>query len=408
MARRVAVVLAAVLALAGCGPAPTSGTFDSISGDVTAVDGGGHPIALADGAHLPAGAILTVSGGDAVAEIAWRDGSITRLAGGTSFEVGGTDAAGSSVRGTLLSGTAWNRVGASPAGGFALGTPSASVSATDAVFVVACDELGCEVSALSGSVDSGATHLDGPASATLDRTGFAASAPLPWDAALGDAFAQDNASLDADAGFGNAAVLYAGSDPGLASIRGTLSGTGTYEQIDCSGSGPDCATIDQDSVGDTKDVDFVFDIDCSAGIPCFGTAVIPVQTVGDAASHDEAVPVVFDGATYTWAETSGPDPRCTNGDGTTEGESVNTLTWSLTPTEAKVIDGEYVVTAATGTGRFALAVTRAPDPASGCSDLVNEWTIAESYSLSRDIPADAVVEDQSPVRAAVATATPSA
>lgn len=372
----------AILVLAGlsaCSLGPTA-TLRLLAGEATV---GGQPVSAEQG--VSAGDLVEVSGSDSIAEIAWPDGSFTRLGGGSSFEVGGDG-----VRGTLEAGAAWSTVAA---GGYVIRTPEGTVTGeSDASFVVRCDG-GC-----GGAVASAAVTLDDQtrvaAPATFVLGAGATSGPAGWDGVYGDDFALANAALDEAAGFASTADLWADADPQLASMNGTFEGPSDGLVQSCTGWAEECARVQANIFANESETFFDLTTDCASGA-CSVAVLFTVNASGGGSTQATA-PLGFDGSLYSLDYTFGEDSYCTFPDGSTEGRWTNGITGSFQPTAAELRDGVPVVTELSAQVHNELVLVESTtDPT--CAEFEYEW--------SSDRTADLVLQDSSSSSPAAALAS---
>jgi hypothetical protein len=274
------------------------------------------------------------------AEVAYGDGSRTRLDVDTEFEVVAlTDAAGNaSTRTVLSSGRVWNRVQAvgAASGGFEVETSQATATVRGTAFLVSCLTAdSCDYSVMEGVVDvelADGTVITVTAPATLDVTNGVATGPVPlaWDGLFADPWLVDNTDRDVEAGFADRATVYSAYGPAYGSMVGTYDVTTAASAVECVAY---CIT----QVGD--DLSFTAEVStqCEAGV---------CVLVGSA-----GIPYTFDGVTHTVTiPTTGACYEDTDADGVQdEGEPVTAETSIeanvfIAPSVAEVRDGSYVVT----------------------------------------------------------------
>ena len=169
---------------------------------------------------------------------------------------------------------------------------------------------------------------------------------------FGNPFVLNSANLDAtvDPAFADAAGLAAKIGPSFASVEGTLIANRTVvgcepDPVLCGGG---------DAIGNVAERRYTFALDCSQGFPCAGTAV--TQFVTDEVLNTEQVPVTFDGHTLSWA-LDYTNAACLDASGASTGQGHSVIKWTLTPSDAAVIDGRYVVTGGTGTAEAFFELT---------------------------------------------------
>ena len=349
---------ALVLAVGAGGPA---GAVSRSSGSAGSGGAVGDAVAIAAGVEVRAGLAGTYAGvaasqpvavGDGVrtdatgfAEVAYSDGSRTRLDVNTEFEVvASADDAGNAVTRTEMGvGRTWHRVQAvgAASGGFEVVTSQATAAVRGTAFVVSCPTVeSCDYSVMEGVVDvalADGTVVTVTAPATVDVTNGVATGPVPlsWDGLFADPWLVANTDRDVEAGFVDRATVYQAYGPAYGSMVGDFTGTETLTALTCT-------SICLEGIGSPDDVglqaEFApsFTTDCSSG-----TCVI----VGNA-----GVPYTFDGAVYTVSIPQEPSD-CTvdwGSDGVVDEVSgtVHSVVDSVvTPTAAEVRDGAYLVTA---------------------------------------------------------------
>jgi hypothetical protein len=349
---------AVVLAVGVGGPvgalAPSSGSAGSGGpvGDAVAIAAGVEVRAGLAGAYAGVAASQPVAVGDGVrtdatgfAEVAYSDGSRTRLDVNTEFEVVAlVDDAGNAVTRTEMGvGRTWHRVQAvgAASGGFEVVTSQATAAGRGTAFVVSCLSVeSCDYAVMEGVVD--VTLADGTvvtvtAPATLDVTNGVATGPLPlsWDGLFGDPWLVANTDRDVEAGFADRATVYQAYGPGYASMVGDFTGTDTLTNVTCASICIEASGSPAD-IGTQGEYTPTFTADCSSG-----SCVI----VGSA-----GVPYTFDGTSYS---ASIPEEPTTcdvdwGSDGVvdeTSGTVNGVIDSMVTPTAAEVRDGSYVVTA---------------------------------------------------------------
>lgn len=296
------------------------------------------------GAELAAGAVIEVTTGPAA--LTFADGSVLRLDSGAKFTVGEGD-----DKGVLAEGLSWSRV--APSSRYVLTVGSARLAAEGTAFAAGCDSATCSLAVLEGAVEADGTQV--AAGQLLELSGDA-PAHITYDAIFGNEFVK--AAADADAaeinGAPDANALAATLGPAFASWQGTYSGTSTVAE--CNG------VCDTTTIGEVRDRTYTFEVDCAAGFPCSGIALSPYRD-GEVELVAE-LPMSTDGQSLTYLlETSGA--ACDDGSGAFEAS----ITWTWTPTEAAVVDGAYVVTAAEG---VAAAITQVTDGGTCQTDFYND------------------------------------
>jgi hypothetical protein len=286
------------------------------------------------------------------AEIAYFDGSLTRLDVGTEFEVLELvdDVAGSLVRTRMGVGRTWHRVKELGEGGeFSVETSVATAVVQGTAFSVDCPtEDACTFAVVEGALridlaDGTAVDLVAPAGLTVDAAGAGAPVPISFDGAFGDEWLFENGGRDADASFPSPAEVFQAHGPAYGSISGTFAGQRTITTLECV-----AACENEPPIGDVDDRSYTFDIDCSAGVPCVGTIDTEFRNAGE--TTRDTTEVVFDGTSYRW-QLAYSSPACftdTDGDGEYDTETGNidtVVSWVMTPTAAEIVDERWVVTA---------------------------------------------------------------
>jgi hypothetical protein len=323
---------------------PGSGAAAGVVGEAVALAAGVVWRAGAGGAYASVAARQPVAVGDGVrtdatgfAEVAYADGSLTRLDVETEFEVVAlTDEAGSPVTRTALGvGRVWNRVQAvgAASGGFEVVTSQATASVRGTAFLVSCLTVdSCDFSVMEGVIDvvladGSVVTVTGPA--TLNVTGGVASGPVPlgWDGLFGDLWLVANTDLDVEAGYADRATVYSAYGPAYASMVGTFAGEMTWS-VACSPNSCEEMNI---------------------GAPPDGPVTVEVANNCTADGCSVAVgsrTLAFDGAAWAAAEsTTDSQPWCINGStGQESGVTVMASSRRLTPTAAAVVDGAYLIT----------------------------------------------------------------
>ena len=299
-----------------------------------------------------------VAAGDSVrtdatgfAEIAYFDGSRTRLDVDTEFEVLELvdDVDESAVRTKMGVGRTWHRVQDLGEGGeFSVETSVATAVVQGTAFSVGCaTEDACTFMVVEGALridlpDGTSIELVAPSALIIDAdAGPGEPFPVPFDGAFGDEWLFDNAGRDVDAGFTPAAEVYQAYGPSYGAI-GTFTGTITITDLQCE------TVCIEDRLGVPQDRSYTFAVDCSAGVPCTGT--IDTEYFDGEQTQRATVPIGFDGTSYRWVFEF-PDSRCVfdnDGDGTYEtpsGAIVTYIEWVMTPSAAEIVDERWVVTA---------------------------------------------------------------
>lgn len=330
-----------------------------IDAAVDAREQGQDYTSVADRAPVAAGdTVRTDTSG--FAEVAYHDGSRTRLDVNTEFEILelSNDPGEAVARAKMGLGRTWNRVKSVGQGdeAFSIETSVATATVRGTAFAISCAVAdSCTFTVVEGGLSlrlpSGQViELTAPAAVTVTGANASPPMPVPFDVAFGDDWVLRNATRDIDAGFSSAADIYQKLAPSFGSLQGGFDVTRTITS--CTGGG---CTI-QPAVGNTAPRRFDFDVDCSKGFPCEGTATFDyarVQADGAVTNLKATEPLAFDGMTYTWSFTS-ENPFCSfddNNDGTRErqaGRTRSVYTYEIQPSLAEVRDGKWVATSVTG------------------------------------------------------------
>lgn len=332
---------------------------------------------------LAPGDTIVTAGPDAMVDIAWSDGALTRLGPDTTFTVG--DPAGMlGARGRQDGGLTWNRV--SPTGdttAYAVDVEgSGRTRDRGELFVVDCREQPCRVRASGGAGGDGSlTSVRRNAVETVVDSARLAT----WAELMSDEWAQRSAGLDSDAGLTPVEDLFADADPSRGVLEGTFDVVRTGVEAQCTG--PLCADLHILQPGKVRELTFVFHSDCAADGGC--QASVDTQTIStlDGTLLDATTPLVAGADQYTW----GTDDRralCiwTYADGSTEevGSALNTVRWSVTPTAAEVRDGRFVVTELRGRTQSDFSILERSGAAyPGCEQFEAEWSGVSDLVLTK-------------------------
>jgi hypothetical protein len=366
---------------------PVEATLTIRSGEVTVETADGQA-AGADGDVLAAGDVVTVSAADALAELTWSDGAVTRLGPDTSFTVG---APGERVgaRGVQDGGVSWNRVVPADADAEAAITPyvlgvrdADPVSDRGDLFVVDCRAESCRIAGTGGGGADGSktTFRRG-----LIETEVVSEMPVSWEALMVDAWAERNAELDEEAGMVPVADLFADAEPSRGVLEGTFDVLRTGRERSCIGES--CSQLVLLQPGETRELVYAFHRDCaSAG--CATTVDTQAIDTGTGGVIDETVPLITGADTFTWGtDNEGSICLWTYEDGATAetGRTANTIRWSVTPTKAEVRDGVFVVTELQGAAEASLSILERVSSAAfpGCEAFEVEWSGASDLVLTR-------------------------
>ena len=246
------------------------------------------PVAVGDGVRTDA---------TGYAEIAYLDGSRTRLDISTEFEVLELvdDAGVASTRTSMGVGRTWHRVESVGAagGGYSVETSQATATVRGTAFAIEClTPTECTYVVAEGVIelalaDGSIVELVAPAAVTVTNGVAGAVVAVPFDGVFGDPWLADNGARDASAGFADAATMYQTYGPAYASLNGTFTGTRTVTQLDCIG------PCDPTSppVGDVAERSYTFAIDCAGGVPCAGTVATEYINNNQLVTTDGAVAV---------------------------------------------------------------------------------------------------------------------
>ncbi|HEX5730511.1 hypothetical protein [Microbacterium sp.] len=387
-------VVFAVAGLTGCnappggtdGSPPIEATLAIHSGEaaVETADGTGDG---ADGETLAAGDVVTVSGQDALVELTWSDGAVTRLGPDTSFTVGAPgDRLG--ARGLQSGGVSWNRVSAArdaeeDAAPYVLAVDGASpVSDRGELFVVDCRAEACRIAGTGGGGADGSktTFRRG-----LIETEVVGEMPVSWEALMVDPWAEANAALDEAGGLAPVADLFADAEPSRGVLEGTFDVLRTGRERSCSGAR--CSELVLIQPGETRSLVYTFNRDCLPASGCATSVDTQFVDTDTGAVNDENVPLVTSAETFTWGrDVEGSICLWTYEDGfsTETGHQANSIRWSVTPSKAEIRDGVFVVTELTGTAEASLKIVEHVSPEfPGCEALEVEWSGASDLVLTR-------------------------
>ncbi|MBX3196050.1 MAG: hypothetical protein KF727_13235 [Microbacteriaceae bacterium] len=357
--------LALVAGLAGCAPLGPGATLRVLAGEST-VSGA----VAGDGTRVDPGDLIEVSGSGAIVELQWPDGSFTRLGEGTRFVVGASGA-----RGTLETGTAWNSL--VPGSTFAIATSDGSArGGAGSVFALSC------AAECRGVVAEGAVTLEDGESASAPATFLLGSGdvqPAGWDAIYADPFALANSERDEAAGLPQTTAAWAAQDPALGSLGGVFEGPASAGAQSCTGWAEECARVQANIFG-APPSDYAFSISCDGTLPCATDLEVTINGA-DGSKRTAVFPLAFDGTVYTSSTTFGDGTYCTFPDGRTEGTWTNGGTLTVTPTDAEVRDGAFVVTAVSIASENWLRMVEATtDPS--CAEFEYEWSSSKSRAMT--------------------------
>ncbi|SBS73915.1 hypothetical protein [uncultured Microbacterium sp.] len=391
--RRMAVlaVLLATAGLSACAPVPEPGptpeppltaTVHIHAGDADVTGADGDTVAEPDGAEVTAGAIVEAVGADALVELAWSDGAVTRLGPESRFLLGGADGS-DTTRGEQIGGLSWNReAAAAEEGEYAVRSAGTVVADRGAYFVIDCRSSTCRVTGVGGGGGDGSKTTLRRGSLTAVGTTRAAT----WGELFGDPWAQRNAELDAEAGLPPVTDVFEDAEPGRASLSGTFDVVVTTVTSECDGGDLVCDTISQ--TGRVRNLSYSFGTDCSDGIPCAPTVTTQFTDLATGKTQSREVPLRFDGTRYLWGWVDRLEVCIWDyGDGRTEstGSADNGLSWSAEPTDADVVDGAFVVTAMGGDAAAYVTVLSPVDSGRfpGCERWQADWDTTSTIELAR-------------------------
>jgi FecR protein len=212
-----AVACAAMLSWGGAGRALASPEQEPVVGDASAIEAGVELRSGDASDYVALAAVAPVAVGDGVrtdatgyAEIAYIDGSRTRLDVDTEFEVVELvdDAGNSSTRTSMEVGRTWHRVESLGEGEeFTVETSQATATVRGTAFTIDCPTtVTCTYMVLSGIVelilaDGSVIVLVGPAEVEVVGGIAGAVSPVTFDRVLGDPWLLDNIDRDTAAGF---------------------------------------------------------------------------------------------------------------------------------------------------------------------------------------------------------------
>lgn len=367
----------------GAEPPPLTAEVVVHGGTASITDAAGDA-AEAD-APLVAGDTVAAAGEDALVELRWSDGAVTRLGAGTAFTIGGLDPA-DDARGVQEGGVTWNREARSDsenARPYGVRVAGDLVAERGSFFIADCRSGTCRIAATGGEGGDGSRT-------TFRRLGTAdvvtSDRLAAWGEIFGDPWAVRNAELDAEAGFPPVADAFKDADPARAALTGDFDGVIVSRSKTCTGGG--CGYYGFNKPGGTVTRRFTFQSDCSQGIPCLPTVTTAYFELGTGAAKERTVPLHFDGTTYTWGF-SDRIPLCiwTYGDGSKAetGAGQNTLTWSATPGEAAIVDGAFVVSELSGTfdGSTTIIERTNRKKFPGCDYWEVEWASESAIAFTR-------------------------
>lgn len=393
--RRAAVAMAVVAflaaVLAGCAPAAPdrdSGATRltavvTVHAGEAAVVADGHS-APAGGARLEAGDSVTASGADALIELAWSDGAVTRLGPGTEFTID-QPAGARDERGSQTGGVTWHRPAERDGAPYGVRIDGAVVTERGPFFAVDCRNGQCRVvSPIAHAADAGTitTFRWGDGMTTVGTQRGAT-----WSELFADPWAKRNADLDAAAGFAPVTEAFA-AQPERAALSGTYDVTAVGTTLECTGGG--CAGYRLTPPGAVRTFAFVFGTDCTRGMPCVPQVTTEFSDLNSGERLTRTLDLRFADATYAWGF-SDRIPLCvwTNADRTTEptGSGENALSWTARPTAAAIVDGAFVVTSLTGTSLAGTTIVERTDTSRypGCDYWEVAWSATGAVEMTRRV-----------------------
>lgn len=349
------------------------------TGDDDAAAGESDATVAASGTSLAEGDEVTTQGADAMVDVTWSDGAITRLGPDTVFTVG-DPAAPLGSRGQQEGGLTWNRAADTDYSIDVAGAERARDRGE--LFVIDCRLDPCRVLASGGSGGDGSIT-------SLRRTGVVtvvdSSRLATWNSLMADEWAQASNEIDRKAGLPPVEDLFADADPSRGVLEGTFDVVRTGVASECTG-----ATCDQLVLlkpGEVRRLTFVFHDDCDDSGACQSRVDTQAINTTDGSVIDSTVELVSGAETYTWG-TDDTLPVCIwqNADGSTQdvGSARNVIRWEVEPTAAEVRDGRFVVTELRGRARGSLETLEVPGPQfPGCEAFVVEWSGESELVLTK-------------------------
>ncbi len=368
---------------------PLTAVVTVLEGSVRVTDAAGTTIdPPTDGSEFVVreGDRVVASGDDALVELAWSDGAITRIGAATTFTIGGIDAL-DTARGVQDGGLSWNRESeASDAEPYGVRVDESFVTDRGEYFVVDCRSQSCRTVGVGGAGGDGSktTYRDAET-----ETAVTAGMPANWGELFSDTWVQRNAELDEDVGFAPAADAFMSADPSRAVLLGNYDTVQTVVDSACTGGA--CADYELPvPVGKVSQSVMTFGQDCSRGIPCLATVEATTTRVVDRVETRATYDLAFDGAGYSWRLFENTAVCIwTYPDGTKEnvGAGDNVITWQATPTAAEIVDGQFVVTSLTGQGRSEVTISEPIDRGMypGCEYWELQWHNETTMTLERQV-----------------------
>ena len=357
---RRAHVVSAAICLVGTGGTPLpvlAGSPPVPVGEATAISPGVDVRSGAAGTYAAVTAPVPVAVGDGVrtdatgfGEVAYDDGSRTRLDVSTEFEVLELvdGPGGASTRTAMNVGRTWHRVESAGEGdgAFSVETSQATAAVTGTAFAIECtSDTECSFLVVEGSLrltlpDGSVVDLVAPSSVDVVNGVAGPILPVTFDDAFGDPWLLDNGVRDTADGFADPASVYQAHGPEFAALAGEFTVIGTVTDSTCAAA---CYSNSAWAVGDS--IDFTVSV----------------------------------GTSTTWTE-SGSQP-CgfdDDGDGAIDRETGSleqTDSYSVTPTASEVRDGIPQVTAFTGTRTTTVSVPQGTCDVAGSGFVSQSWTL---------------------------------
>lgn len=387
-----ALALIVAGALSACTPTATESEPDQPAAPLTAVvtvhsgeatvTAEGQTV-IAAGTRVGAGDAVAATGTDALVELSWSDGAVTRLGAGAEFTIE-QPAGALDERGSQTGGLTWNRPAERGGEPYGVRIEGANVTNRGPFFAVDCRADPCRVIAPVAADEVGTITAFRWGDET---TTSVASRAATWGELFADPWVQRNADLDAVAGFGPVTDAFR-ADPALAALTGTYDVTAVGSTLECTGGG--CADYALVTPGTTRTFTATFGTDCTRGLPCVPQITTEYGDLTTDERHSRTLDLRLSGAEYTWGFTD-TVPLCvwTHTNGLTEptGTGLNALSWSVRPKAAEMVDGEFVVTALSGTSRAGTAIIDRTDTNRfpGCDHWEVEWAATGTIELTRRV-----------------------
>ena len=319
------------------------------------------------------------------AEIAYFDGSVTRLDIDTDFTVVElTDSPGDSVIRTQMGvGRTWHRVQALTGNDtYEVETTVATAVVRGTAFWIVCrSETSCTFAVVEGTIevilpDGTVIVLTAPESLTIDAGDVGDPQPLPFDSGFYDDWLLDNGRRDVDNGFAGPGEIYQQHGPAYAGLEGTHSGSGQIDTVDCSGPGCE-AQATEIFAGKSIERTYEFNVGCNGAV-CGGRAVTEWESQGERVRDN--VPLSHDGSGFAWDAIS-QSFACFDGDGNELGQTTGALAWRLTPTAASLVGDRYLIMDAQVS--IVIEAETAPPFEPFCEPAQYEYVLTETLDVSR-------------------------